>query len=167
MTPMETIERAIDPALAELPARMTSDAARTLLLAICLQESELIHRRQRGGGPARGLPQFERGGVIAVLGHPSSNTHARNLCAAHRVRPMVADLLEAFITDDVLALGFARLLLWTDHRPLPDDMDAAWSYYLRNWRPGKPRPKDWPGNWATAQLAMREYRARRLMRADT
>ncbi len=35
---------------------------------------------------------------------------------------------------------FARLLLWTDAKPLPaiGDEQGAWDYYLRNWRPGKP-----------------------------
>jgi len=166
MTPLEALDTAIDPALAELPARMTSDAARIMLLAIALQESRLTYRRQHGGGPARGLWQFERGGVVAVLGHAASNTHARNLCAAHRVRPMAVDILEALPEDDILAAGFARLLLWTDHRPLPEDMDAAWSYYLRNWQPGKPRPAAWPSNWALAQLTMRERRAPQVVRPD-
>lgn len=166
MTPLAALDTAIDPALAELPARMTSDAARVMLLAIALQESKLTYRRQHGGGPARGLWQFERGGIVAVLGHAASNTHVRNLCSAHKVRSRVADILEALPEDDIFAAGLARLLLWTDHRPLPEDMDAAWSYYLRDWRPGKPRPADWPGNWALAQLTMRERRALQIARAD-
>lgn len=165
MSPLEALDTAIEPALAELPSYMTSDAARVLMLAIGLQESKLIYRRQHGGGPARGLWQFERGGVVGVLGHLASNTHARNLCTLHRVRPMAADLLEAFAEDDVLAAGFARLLLWTDHRPLPVDQDEAWAYYLRNWRPGKPRPLSWAGYWGTAQMAIRDHRAVRALEA--
>lgn len=63
MTLSEIRDRAIAPALAMLPARMRSDAAEVLLLAIGLQESGLIHRHQIGG-PAHGLLQFERGGGV-------------------------------------------------------------------------------------------------------
>ena len=40
--------------------------------------------------------------------------------------------------DDVLAMGFGRLLLWTDPKALPglNDVDGAWQLYLRTWRPG-------------------------------
>lgn len=166
MSPLNALTDVIEPALAELPSVMSSDRARVMLLTICLQESKLIYRRQHGGGPARGLAQFERGGTVAVLGHPASNTHARNLCALHKVRPRVADLLEAFVDDDVLALGFARLLLWTDPRALPEGMDDAWSYYLRNWRPGKPRPESWPIYYGRAVAAVREWRALQIAGAE-
>jgi hypothetical protein len=48
--------------------------------------------------------------------------------------------------DDVLAAGFARLLLFSDPRPLPDvsQQYEAWDLYLRTWRPGKPHPHTWP-----------------------
>ena len=51
-----------------------------------------------------------------------------------------------------VAAGFARLLLWTDPRPLPaiGDVKAAWQYYLRNWRPGKPHEKTWAPLYAEA-----------------
>ncbi len=54
MSPMDALRDAIDPALAELPPPMTSDAARVMLVAIGLQESRLTDRVQRNGGPARG-----------------------------------------------------------------------------------------------------------------
>ncbi|MCY1303002.1 hypothetical protein D9M70_526890 [compost metagenome] len=40
--------------------------------------------------------------------------------------------------DDVLAAGFARLLLWSDPKPLPlaGDEQGAFDLYLRTWRPG-------------------------------
>lgn len=73
---------AIAPALSLLPARMTSPAAEVMLLAIRLQESLLLYRRQIGG-PARGLWLFEQGGgVCDVLRHPLSCAHALVVCQA-------------------------------------------------------------------------------------
>lgn len=160
MTLMDALNDIIDPALAEIPARMSSDAARVMLLAIGLQESRLTYRRQRGGGPARGLWQFERfGGCLGVLGHRASAQHAQVLCGKHGVRPTASDVYQRLAEDDVLAAGFARLLLWTDPHPLPDNMDDGWSYYLRNWRPGKPHPQTWPAFYRRATQAVQESAA--------
>ena len=40
--------------------------------------------------------------------------------------------------NDDLAVVCARLLLYSDPKPLPDvnDVEGMWQYYLRNWRPG-------------------------------
>lgn len=52
---------------------------------------------------------------------------------------------EKLAEDDILAAAFARLLLFTDPKSLPaiGAREAAWAYYLRNWRPGKPHPQSW------------------------
>ncbi|MGL5703631.1 MAG: hypothetical protein ACRCW5_11040, partial [Cetobacterium sp.] len=52
------IETIINPALELLPSKMNSDKAKVMLLAIGLQESRLIHRRQIRG-PAKSFLQFE------------------------------------------------------------------------------------------------------------
>lgn len=146
MTLDEITQQAIEPAYALLPAAMRSKEATLMPLAIGLQESRFEHRRQIGG-PARGFWQFERGGgVRAVLRHPVTKIHAITLCAARGVRPVAADVYAALEHDDVLAAGFARLLLYSDPAPLPalGDEAGAWAYYLRNWRPGKPHPQTWP-----------------------
>ncbi len=149
----ETIRReAILPALALLPARMNSPAAVALLLAIGLQESRLTHRRQIGG-PARGLWQFERGGgVRGVLEHPSSKALAAAVCEARGVEPIASRVYDALEDDDVLAAAFARLLLWTDPKPLPamGDTQAGWDCYIRTWRPGKPHRRTWDALYAQA-----------------
>lgn len=149
----ETIRReAILPALALLPARMNSPAAVALLLAIGLQESRLTHRRQIGG-PARGLWQFERGGgVRGVLEHPSSKALAAAVCEARGVEPIAGRVYDALEDDDVLAAAFARLLLWTDPKPLPamGDTQAGWDCYIRTWRPGKPHRRTWDALYAQA-----------------
>lgn len=145
-------QTAISPALALLPANMDSVAARVMLLAIGLQESRFLHRRQIGG-PARGLWQFERGGgVRGVLTHPASRDRARHVCDLRQVDAVAASVYNALETDDVLAAVFARLLLWTDSARLPavGDAQGAWDLYTRTWRPGKPHPRTWPALYAEA-----------------
>lgn len=152
MTLSEIRERAIAPALALLPARMSSPQAEIMLLVIGLQESNLTHRRQIGG-PARGLLQFERGGGVAgVLRHAASRDHAVRVCDARSVQPVADQVYQQLEHDDVLAMAFGRLLLWTDPQPLPaiHDPDGAWDLYLRTWRPGKPHRHTWDRHYAAA-----------------
>lgn len=150
-------------ALALLPKRMDTPQARVMLLAIGLQESRFEHRHQIGG-PAHGFWQFESGGgVKGVMEHPSTKGHAAALCAARGVPFVRSFVFDALEFDDVLAAGIARLLLWSDPKPLPanDDPKAGWGLYLRTWRPGKPHPSTWDkfygqavavvaGKWAVA-----------------
>lgn len=138
------VDDAILPAL-DLIGVPDTPEGRVELLAIGLQESRFEHRRQIGG-PARGWWQFERGGgVVGVLTHKASATKAQFLCSARGIAPSADKVYSTLEHDDVLAAGFARLLLLTDPKPLPavGDVDGAWAYYLRNWRPGKPHPKTW------------------------
>ncbi len=57
----------------------------------------------------------------------------------------------------MLACAFARLLLFTDPRPLPalGNPQAAWDYYVRNWRPGKPHRDTWDALYAKALATIR------------
>lgn len=144
-------DTALNLGLALLPARMDTPEARVMLLAIGLQESRFVHRRQIGG-PARGFWQFEkgtrasRGGVWGVFLHAASRDHLATLCKARSVAGDPDAIYAALEYDDVLAVGVARLLLWTDPKALPPvgDADAGWALYLRTWRPGKPHPQTWP-----------------------
>ena len=152
-------ENIIAPGLALLPPKMDSREARVMLLAIGQQESGFLHRVQRplrvGGspGPARGFWQFERGGgVKGVMEHRASAALARDLCEARGVEFKRMPVWSALATDDLLACGFARLLLFTDPRPLPavGDPEAGWGYYVRNWLPGKPHHDRWGSNYRRA-----------------
>lgn len=156
------VKDVLHPALLLFQPTMNTPNAQTLLLAIGLQESRFLHRRQIGG-PARGFWQFEQGGgVRGVLTHPASRDLARRLCAARKVEPTSTAVYAALETDDVLAAGFARLLLWTDPMRLPEpgDADGAWALYLRTWRPGKPHPHTWPALYASALRVSGERHAR-------
>lgn len=149
----QVLREAIFPALVILPPKMSSPQAWHMLLAIGLQESGLCERCQivdgGGKGPARSLWQFEVGGIRGVLRHPSTAALAADACRRHGVDATPEAVWAAIETNDVLAATFARLLLWTDPRPLPapNDTEGGWAYYERNWRPGQPHPATWPMHW--------------------
>jgi len=127
----------------------TRDAS-IIMAAIAYQESNFFHRKQIIG-PARGLWQFEmNGGVIGVLRHSSSAKLALEVCRIRKVEHTTKNVYDQLEHDDVLAAAFARLLLWTDPKPIPSDPDSAWQYYLKIWRPGKPHPGRWKECWSNA-----------------
>ena len=137
-----------------LPEPMDSPAASALLLAIGLQESEFLARRQQHG-PARGFWQFERAGVIGVVTHPRSAPHVEHVFRYLRYGETVGNvsLLHPLLEhQDTIAACFARLLLWTLVEPLPrqDEPERGWAQYLAAWRPGTPRPVEWSANFQEA-----------------
>ncbi len=151
------VASAMDPAMLLLPAKMESGLARVHLVAIGLKESDLRARAQIGGGPARGLWQFELGsrakggGVWGVFLHAASREPLRQLCLERGVQFSPAEIYAALERDDVLAAGVARLLLWTDRQALPKTQASAWQLYAkRTWCPGTPRPEKWPPSWQAA-----------------
>lgn len=158
ITPARALAKIIDPTSEILPGVPWNDRADVALLAIALQESGLAARVQRGGGPARGLWQFEQGGAVhGVMTHPATAKLAAQLLAKRGVPKTERSAYLALPADDLLACGFARLLLFTDRAPLPalGEADALWAYYLRNWRPGHPWPEHWATNYAMALDAVR------------
>lgn len=158
MTPATYIRTAVDPALSCLPARMTDDSARAMLVAIAWQETGLRARRQTPRGPARSHLQFELSGLEGVLRHqstaPTAAAFVHDLGYAD-LSP--AELLAAMEFDGVLAAGMGRLNLYWWAKPLPDagSREEGWSQYYQIWRPGYPRPQDWPESWARGWGAVR------------
>lgn len=172
---IDTVLKFVIPAgYSLLPERMNSKAATAMLLAMGLQESKFLHRRQivRGGklGPARGLWQFEEGGgVRGVLEHRSSREPALHALRELRYqtngrvitsRPVIHAALEH---NDVLACCFARLLLFTLPGALParHQPGIGWSQYLEAWRPGAPHPETWPAYFAEAWDRVEEQESRK------
>ena len=153
MTLSEIRAQAITPALALLPARMSSPEAEVMLLAIGLQESRFQHRRQLAG-PAKSFWQAEQGGgmVSGLLRYHDDRVRdlVVGLCAVRGVDPSPRAVWDAVEQDVVLAAGLARLLLWTDPGRLPriGDADGAWQLYVRTWRPGKPHRGTWDALYA-------------------
>lgn len=173
MTPEAFLRDAIDPACDALGGilnrDMGGDPARSLVLAICLQESALEHRRQVGEGGkilatlARGMPQFERGGgVKGVMTHAATKDALAEICRRLVIPFDQASIHEAMAWNDLLAASMARLLLFSDPAAIPPvtDTKARWAMYERNWRPGKPRPDHWPQAHERALQAVRDLRAR-------
>ena len=153
MTPVELNQSVLTPALALLPPRMDTPEARVLLTAIGLQESALEFRKQVGG-PAHGLWQFESEGVTGVLQH--SPELAAAAVRSRGCEPTTDAVYAAIVTDDILAAIIARLLLWSDPAPLPalGAVDAAWKFYIWNWRPGRPHVAAWADNYTKAQTIL-------------
>lgn len=162
----DQVKASISKALFLLPPPMTSPEAKVMLYAIGLQESRFEHRRQlikKGGellplGPAKGLWQFERtGGCAGVVRHQASRYWMHQLCQTRGVTFTATAIWNAIETDDVLAAGAARLLLFTDPKKLPElgDENGAWNLYAnRTWLPGKPHRATWGGFYAEAMGAL-------------
>jgi hypothetical protein len=160
MDPDRFLATIIDPGLdilGELGGPAPSDNARREMLAIALQESgpNLAARYQASPstspGPARGWWQFEQGGgVHGVLNNSRTQALAQAACERFTIVCADAAVWRALEGHDHLAACFARLLLWSDPSALPTTEQAGWDCYNRNWRPGKPAPDRWPGNWGTA-----------------
>lgn len=81
----------------------------------------------------------EGGGVRGVLKHPSTKRIIQDVIFKLGIH--AEECYNCLAEDDDLAAAFARLLLYTDPKPLPSltsDPGESWEYYLRNWKPGKP-----------------------------
>ncbi len=137
-----------------LPPRYNSPEATAQLLAIGLQESKFLERRQRPSGPARGFWQFEAPTTRLVLEHPKVGPVLGECLFALRYRPpfTTEDLMAIINHNDLAAACAARCLLWSDRHALPrqGETDLAWLMYLSAWRPGTPRRDTWDANYAAA-----------------
>lgn len=153
---IDLILRSIIPAaFTMLPPAMDTPAARAMLLAIGLQESKFLHRRQENYGPARGFWQFEKAGIRGVAKHLASREHLETALRILRYEQLIgqtAGLHYAIEDNDVLACVFARLLLRTVPARLPDRSDdgAGYAQYLAGWNPGRPRPATWKAFYSEA-----------------
>lgn len=153
MTTIQYVHEHVLPAVfALLPTPLDTPEAQAMLLAIGIQESGFIHRRQVGG-PAHGWWQFEKGGGVAgVLSHGRTRPLLEPVLRVLRYDATETACYDALTHNDVLAGVFARLLLRTVPQPLPlrTEPDKGWQQYLSGWRPGKPYPEPWGRNFMTA-----------------
>jgi hypothetical protein len=154
----DLLVNSIDPVFHILDSRGVSDSEEAYILSIAIgyQESGFMHRRQIGG-PARGYWQFEKGGgVWNVLNAAAAKPHMLELCKIYDVPANATDVFEALAWHDSLAAGAARLNLWCDPHKLPavGDIQTAWDYYIRVWRPGAPHRDAWNSNYAKAVAAI-------------
>jgi hypothetical protein len=146
----------VRPVLDWLGAPFASREARCMLLAIGTQESGFAERDQSDPateGPALGFWQFERIAVADFFVRGDVRLRAA-------VEALRADLPQRFDATwraigqgaDHLACVLARDMLWRVPQPLPTigDIDAAWFYYTRAWRPGMPHRVRWNDSYAQA-----------------
>ena len=159
----ETLALVLIPAAFRLlPERMGSPEAKAMVVAIAMQETELLARKQildvskpwwkQVDSPAVSLWQFERLGQDEVLRHHSSRTTALQVLGALGL-PDDSDVIrEAMVYNDVLAACWARLALWRLPAALPGyhDVETAWLQYMRVWAPGKPHKGRWEWNYRMA-----------------
>lgn len=136
-----------------LPAKLDSPEAKAMLIAIGLQESKFIYRKQLNDGPARGFWQFEQGGgVRGVLNHAVTRGLARGIVARLGYDDYPIPVWNALEHNDILACAFARLnLLWIPRKlPGPTQVQEGWDQYFFAWRPGKPHRDTWDAYYAQA-----------------
>ena len=119
MTPEDFRRDIVDPTLRHLD--LWTPAASTLLTATAVVESKLIHRRQIGGGPARGLFQIEKATFDDVYGRYLR----RRQSLLARVNELLTggDPWRAVEFNDRFACAIARVRYLYDPKPLPDDPD--------------------------------------------
>lgn len=138
-------------------ARLSSPQACCLLLAIGAQESGWRWRRQRPVAWAKSHYQIETATAVAVLNKWDAGR--RLWSELFPERPFTsAKIGEAVELSEVGATLIARGIPWlTPHRlPNVDEADEAYAWWLYSdpkkgtWRPGKPHPEFWPGNWRQA-----------------
>jgi hypothetical protein len=132
MTPALLNSLVIEPVVTELSWPQPTERA-VLLLAIAIQESDLKHRVQWPSGPARSWWQIERSTAIDCC---TRRKPAAKLCAEIGRDYEHSDLAACAIAAGILRITRGKL-------PAVGDQDGAWEYYLKAWRPGKPRPEQW------------------------
>ena len=129
-----------------LPEKMESKAATCLMLATMLQESRGLYRKQIQG-PAVSYFQFEKnGGILGVLEHPITRPIIQGVLRTLNYDFSPITSYEALVHNDILATCYARLFYWTNPAPLPsiDDVNGMLNYYIKTWRPGRPRVDTFP-----------------------
>lgn len=158
-----TAHRFLVPAVRQLfPEKWFIPEAKAMMIVIGLQESDFIHRQQLIGhnrnwwqsinGPAVSFWQFERIGIRGVLEHHATRKHALKVLEVFGYPEDIETLHQALKHNDLLAVCFARLLLFTVPQRLPSKNEPAegWNQYLIAWRPGKPKQNRWSDRWAEA-----------------
>lgn len=136
-----------------LPGIPASTSEHFMLLAIAGQEGAWKYRTQQPVAYAHSFWQFERGGIRALMLDDVTNAKARAICMVENITFSSVEIWKAMALEahDGFSAAMARLLLWSDAHALPDpeDDDATFDYYKRNWRPGKPDDIRW-GDMAAA-----------------
>jgi hypothetical protein len=132
-TPQEFLATVIRPTLMAID--LDSTAAEQLLLGTAMQESDLVHRRQMGDGPARGFFQMEPRThddiwVNFLKFHPELAAKITKLLTSPG-----ADKIEELEKNDQYACAMARAHYFRVKEALPvaDDIDAIANYWKNHY----------------------------------
>jgi hypothetical protein len=154
MNPRLFLDITILPVLTAMGEDRIEDRA-VLLLAIALQESDLVYRRQKHSGPARSFWQIEPPTACDCCERyePSQLLRMDLFTTWPGIVPV--DFYNSLEYNDNLACAVAAGLLYLCPMLLPilGQQEVSWHYYLKAWRPGKPRPYAWPHNYRRAMEA--------------
>ena len=143
----------IRPVLTEIGAHST--AAERLMLGTAAAESLLRERRQRGGGPARGLFQMEPPSHDDIydnfLDYPGRAVLKQKILAT--LSSPNADRIRELETNDRYACAMARMQYYRRRDPLPDadDLDGLARYWKRyyNTALGKGTVEGFKDKWSS------------------
>lgn len=133
--------------------------ARIFLCAVAGQETDWSNVVQDGADSSWadygvGPFQLQKNACRLVVANPASAAMAAKMCAAIGIAADGDAVHAALLANPVLSVGFARLLAFCDPRAIPSTESGAWEFYADDvWRPGSPRPDDWPANYSAAVAA--------------
>ncbi|MFN0043743.1 MAG: hypothetical protein ACKVSF_11100 [Alphaproteobacteria bacterium] len=135
MNPHEFRAEIVDPALRLLD--LHSPAASNLLLGTALVESNLVYRRQKGGGPALGLFQIEPTTFDDIYRRylPRQTSWLGSVNTLLRPYDMP---IEQLVDNDRFACAIARLKYRMARPPLPlaDDIEGLAAYWRLHYNAG-------------------------------
>lgn len=140
IAPQAFLEQTIRPVLQILDAPKP-EAAADLLLGTALQESDLLHRRQLGGGPGRGLFQMEPATHEDIW----ANFLRFRPQWARRVEGLLsrpgAERLEELEQNDRYAAAMVRVHYLRVPDPLPDagDLEGLAQYWKQHYNTARGR----------------------------
>jgi len=151
-TPDEFLTTVIRPTLIEIGLQST--AAEQLLLGTAMQESELVHRRQLGNGPARGFFQMEP----ATHNDIWENFLKFKKDLAKKVTNLMssptADKIEQLETNDRYACAMARVHYLRAKGALPaaNDIKGMANYWKQHYNTplGAGKPAEFIAKWHKA-----------------
>jgi hypothetical protein len=132
-TPEEFLTTVIRPTLIEIG--LHSAAAERLLLGTALQESDLVHRRQVGGGPARGYFQMEPATHNDIWQNFLKFKKELTDKITNLLTSPTADKIEELENNDRYACAMARVhyLRVREALPTADDIEAIASYWKNHY----------------------------------
>ncbi len=131
--PKEFLTTVIRPTLIEIGLHST--AAEQLLLGTAMQESDLVHRRQMGNGPARSFFQMEPATHNDIWQNFLKFKKELADKITNLLTSPIADKIEELENNDRYACAMARVhyLRVPEALPAADDIEAIANYWKNHY----------------------------------